>query len=631
MTEGRSKPKGWNATRLRILKRDGGVCQVPLARGLCGRPATHCGHIIAWVDGGPDSDDNLRAECEMHSSRDGARLSTRVRRQRVAAGNRALAILASEGREREARASSAHPRVFSDAAQHPSPLRVTALSQSEEPVGIAADDERWLQGAPWLAELLPMPSDATWPRYMSAPHPRAVGTLGPEFCQWAAERTGKPLRWWQRLVAYRLLEVDATGALVWESLILSMARQLGKSWLLRELCLWRLHQGERFGEEQLIVHTGKDLNVCDEVQRPARRWAREQGDAFKVREANGQVEIAYLPDGSRWMLRARESVYGYSVSVGAVDEAWKVANSVVDEGLEPTMAERVQPQLLLISTAHRAATSLMVRRRAAAIAELEEPHEALVMEWSAPRSAPLGEVETWRAASPHWSDRRHRLIAGRYTAAAEGTLADQEESDPTEAFRSQWLNQWPIVRKEVAEAKDEPLLAAGAWKAAFYDGMEAEGDLFLAVEDWFGHGAAAAAVGMVGEGYTVGGWEFDSWADAFQWVANWCEMREGCRVLVGASMAASPEVAELAAASVSAVGRAQTGPALALFRDLVKAGRITHDGSEDLARQVTDARVVAPPNGPMRLGASRSDLLRCAVWALAAAEESRSTPKVAIY
>jgi hypothetical protein len=53
------------------------------------------------------------------------------------------------------------------------------------------------------------------------------------------------------------------------------------------------------------------------------------------------------------MLRAKEAVYGYSVSLGAVDEAWKVRGSSVDEGLTPTMAEREQPQLLLVSTAHR--------------------------------------------------------------------------------------------------------------------------------------------------------------------------------------------------------------------------------------------------------------------------------------
>ena len=64
---------------------------------------------------------------------------------------------------------------------------------------------------------------------------------------------------------------------------------------------------------------------------------------------NGQEEIEVLADGSRWMLRAKEATYGYSVSCGAADEAWKVRESSIEEGLTPTMAERSQPQLLLVS------------------------------------------------------------------------------------------------------------------------------------------------------------------------------------------------------------------------------------------------------------------------------------------
>ena len=65
-----------------------------------------------------------------------------------------------------------------------------------------------------------------------------------------------------------------------------------------------------------MLHTGKDLAVCKEVQRPARLWAKAQPDVYKVREVNGQEEIELLADGSRWMLRAKEAVYGYSVSCG---------------------------------------------------------------------------------------------------------------------------------------------------------------------------------------------------------------------------------------------------------------------------------------------------------------------------
>ena len=147
-----------------------------------------------------------------------------------------------------------------------------------------------------------------------------------------------------------------------------MARQLGKSWLLRELLLWRIHQGERFGEPQDAMHTGKDVAICKEVQRPVRAWAKARRDEFKVTEVNGQEQIERLVDGSRWMIRAKEAVYGYSVSVAAVDEGWKVKAASIEEGLTPTMVERAQPQLWLVSTAHRLATELMLERRRVALA-----------------------------------------------------------------------------------------------------------------------------------------------------------------------------------------------------------------------------------------------------------------------
>ena len=58
--------------------------------------------------------------------------------------------------------------------------------------------------AVWIDRLRDVPSDATWPRYMSAPHPRAAGSYGDEYAEWVAGRLGDTLRWWQYLVAARV-------------------------------------------------------------------------------------------------------------------------------------------------------------------------------------------------------------------------------------------------------------------------------------------------------------------------------------------------------------------------------------------------------------------------------------------
>ena len=62
--------------------------------------------------------------------------------------------------------------------------------------------------------------------------------------------------------------------------------------------MWRIHQYERFGEPQDVLHTGKDVAVCKEVQRPARVWAKGRADDYKVREVNGQEEIEHRDTGS---------------------------------------------------------------------------------------------------------------------------------------------------------------------------------------------------------------------------------------------------------------------------------------------------------------------------------------------
>ena len=192
------------------------------------------------------------------------------------------------------------------------------------------------------------------------------------------------------------------------------------------------------------MHTGKDVAICKEIQRPVRAWAKARREDYKVTEVNGQEQIERLSDGSRWMIRAKEAVYGYACSVAAVDEAWKVKAATIEDGLTPTMVERVQPQLWLVSTAHRLATELMLERRRVALAGLEEGDGDLLIEWSAPADAKLEDVDAWRLASPHWTPKRERLISKRLQAARLGEVDPAaEEPDPEQSFRSQWLNQWP--------------------------------------------------------------------------------------------------------------------------------------------------------------------------------------------
>jgi hypothetical protein len=282
--------------------------------------AWQLGHIIDRADGGTD-DDVAPEHQHCGSSAGAAAQAQRRNTSRYALGSSGPFFGAASG-------GGNNPALFAVPPEDP----------EAGIVGPSASDSVW-DRCDWLDELRLVPDGATWPRLMTGPHPAAVGSYGAEMIAWLVESQALRSRWFQRLWWTRLLEHDEAGGLIWLESLLSTSRQVGKSVGLRGVASWRLHQAPRFGEEQLVLHTGKDLPVCKEVQRPARAWARERRDlGYGVREQNGNEEVT-APDGSRWVVRGKDSVYGYGATLGMGDEAWGIPPGVVEDGLEPTMAE----------------------------------------------------------------------------------------------------------------------------------------------------------------------------------------------------------------------------------------------------------------------------------------------------
>ena len=493
--------------------------------------------------------------------------------------------------------------------------RLVAEGTEPDPITPGPADSTW-DACPWLDDLRDVPSWASWPRLMTGPHPRAVGSFGAEATKWLREATGLKLRWWQDLWLRRALEYDHDESLVWMDVLSSTARQVGKSYGVRGASLWRLHQFRRFGGEQLVLHTGKDLPVCKEVQRPARVWARCQPD-YVVREANGCEEIG-TPDGSRWLVRGKGSVYGYAASVGLVDEAWGVAPEVVEDGIEPTMGDQNSPQLWLVSTAHRRASSMFPLRRATALEELLHPATTLILEWSADRTTPINDRDAWRLASPHWSRNRERLLDSKLRRAMSGVNDDPDEDDPIESFRSQWLNIWPARRSSLS-GRDEPLLEApDLWLQATVLDRPMPARVVIAVEDWFGLGSAAVLAGMLDDGRVLlSGATFPDRPAACAWAAWQAAEHPGSTLLLGASIEGDEAAQAIPCADRDTRGQAQTKLALPKVRELIATGRLAHDGSPELASQLTGMRVVPGREGGLAVSprSPRSDLARAAAWA----------------
>jgi len=295
----------------------------------------------------------------------------------------------------------------------------------------------------WLKSYLRVPADASPPLVMSPVHPEAVGSYGPMAIRWIKTQVNIDLRWWQKLAVVRQLEHRQDGSLCWDSVVESASRRVGKSVRLRSMALWRLDQAPKmFEEPQLAIHTGKDLAIVREIQRGAWRWAEQRG--WRVVRAIGRESIETVDEqmlDHRWLARGSDSVYGYDVTLGMVDEGWDVSPSVVTEGMEPAAMERISPQIVVTSTAHRKATSLMRGRITDAIAA----DSALLLLWAAPDGSDVGDPVTWKAASAHWSPARLKLMQRKYEKALRGeTDQELDDPDPIAGFESQYLNRWQL-------------------------------------------------------------------------------------------------------------------------------------------------------------------------------------------
>lgn len=666
---------------------------------MCGEPATVAGHKFARVLGGCDHPLNLRAECKAHSASDGVRIGNQLRAVALELVRARDAVTVSDGDG------------FLAGGPHPGPtmnklppsmitgenVQVRGKINDVPPGGIGNTrstttppdkingggahgqsagllqvpgpaDPVW-DACPWLDDLREVPPEGSWPRLMTLPHPRAVGSYGAEVDAQYRQRNRRDLRWFQRLVNRRVLEHDEDGRLVWLIYLLTMARQLGKSTDLRELMDWRTRQTGRWGT-QVVLHTGKDLAIVQEVMLPAMvsaeraghpvswvngKWELERrapqpmgvcgtcggeelpDDAPVCPECKGAGEVPVGdPVSGRWVCRSFRAVYGYASSNPVVDEAWKVPPRAVNDGVYPLMVEQTSPQLGLVSTAHPEATGLMLDRRAEAIAELFDPQHLLLLDWSglAGRHGrgdgpDLDDRNRWRQASPHWSRQRETLIAGALKSARSGG-SDPEDPDPIGSFRCQWLNQWP-QDVEVTADPDERVATVEEWQACL-DPAATPGPhrpVVLAVEDDLGRGAAAAAASLTDDGrVVVGGWTFGTLRDAVDWCEDTAALSEDAVLLAGASLCGSletpmdPEL-EGVDLTVEPAGSAETRSGLPQLRALVRGGRLAHDGAEDVTRAVLTARTPTSVTGGAMLLRDVGALARCVAWAVQRAHRDR--------
>lgn len=480
---------------------------------------------------------------------------------------------------------------------------------AEDPPGYDYESSVW-DLATWLDDLREVPDEGWWPRLMTLPHPDAVGSYGAEIIAWAKSERAVTLYWWQRLLVMRLAEHDAAGELVWRDLLLSVARQSGKSVAVSIVGDWRSEQAGRFGEPQIVMHTANTVRHALDVWGLGAARA-EQLEGYKVRRAAG-AETIFHPDGSCWHVRSQNSVVGYATSFGIADEAHGVRLSTITENLSPSLVEKAQAQMFLVSTAHSQCTDLFPTYRLQATTELAAPARMLILEWSADPGLDISDPIAARQASPRWSRGRDRDI----TDAVARATAVPVGHELRVGLECQWLNRWPSLHAR--SGPGELLLAEGAWKRC-EGALRNPGPGWVAIEDNWGHGAAVAFVAGDGERFEVDGVICDDWDEAIRNVRKFLAASPGSSLLVGASMLSS--VPGDMPGSPKRAGGVETRRGLSVLRSLVGAKRVVHDRTRDLDAQVLAARVRPASDGMQLATEGRQDLLRALCWALYAAQQ----------
>jgi hypothetical protein len=208
-----------------------------------------------------------------------------------------------------------------------------------------------------------------------------------------------------------------------------------------------------------------------------------------------------------------------------------------------------------------------------------------------------------------------------------GEVDDPDEPDPVQAFRAQWLNQWP-ARTFRPSGPTEALLPGDLWADLRDAGEPSDGPVWVAIEDDAGFGAAVGAVAQTPDGLLeVDGWLRADWDSAIADVQRLATVRPLRALLVGASL-----VDRLPAGMrghAQACAGTQTRAGLALIRDLAAGGVLTHDaGTWELDEALALATVRESPTGLHLIAKGPTHLVRAVVWALVAAHRPAPVPAI---
>jgi hypothetical protein len=274
------------------------------------------------------------------------------------------------------------------------------------------------------------------------------GTLGPLVADWAEKFLGYELLPWQRHVADQMLATGPDGRFLHRRAVLGVARQNGKTWLLKPMIGAALTTiAQLRGKPQNIVNTAHELSLA--------AMLFEDLAPILVELFGAEAKFGYgrqnlkMPDGSRWWVKSAQpnSPHGLSLDWVFVDEAWNVKQDTITHGFEKTMRARPDPILVAVSTAGTEASDWLKAQRDAAIRQIDDGVAGPVYfaEYSPPPGQDYREEKWFGWANPSLGE----------TITYETLKAENEDDSDRAAFLRGSLNLWV--------ATEQGWLSPGTW------------------------------------------------------------------------------------------------------------------------------------------------------------------------
>lgn len=467
------------------------------------------------------------------------------------------------------------------------------------------------------------------PRWQTPLPPGVAGSWGPDVAAYARDVLKIELDRWAKRALNRALAYGPDGRLLHRLYLVSVARQNGKTAMVRALIGWAL-TARSMPDWRLVLGLAHDRGQAripyEAVLADLAPIAHRIGGTAR----GGLALTRYLGIRSAMYGRAREyhtasreardSIRSLSVDLGAFDEVRTQRTFDTWAALEPTTTARPEPLIFAISTAGDE-RSVLLRAwwdQGRRIIEGAEPWAGFGMTWYAPPDdLPPDDRRALRYANPAYAE-------GRLTLA--GLLGSGTIRPGSPEWLQERLNLW-------SDAADE-WAPAGIWRAQIAPQPAEWGRVVLGVEavpTWRRATILVALETDAGVWTGVAG-ELDSSRTAAATIApgelvallaSLAAAWHPSLVTYSAAAAAAPHVqawADAAGILAHGLGPREIRSASELFRSELIGARLSHPDDPLLAEQASAAR----PSSAIEAGGwyfsirdstGEIDALRAAAWA----------------